>query len=61
MTSTITETPRPHSLTELFVAFTVLAGESLRLKFGVLLHASPEPLDPAKAAPTVNAEMKAWK
>ena len=41
--------------------FTVPAGETLRLKFGVLLHASPEFMDPAKAAPVVSAELKAWK
>lgn len=43
------------------VPFTIPAGESLRMKFGVLLHASPEPLDPAKAAPVVSAELKAWR
>ena len=41
--------------------FTVLAGEPLALKFGVLLHASPEPMDPAKAASVVSAELKAWR
>jgi putative membrane-bound dehydrogenase-like protein len=41
--------------------FTVATGEPLRLKFGVLLHASPEPMNPAKAAPVVSAELKSWK
>lgn len=41
--------------------FTAPAGEPLRLKFGVLLHASPEPMDPVKAASVVSGELKAWK
>jgi hypothetical protein len=41
--------------------FTVPAGEALRLKFGVLLHASPEPMAPAKAASAVSGALEAWK
>ena len=41
--------------------FTVPAGEPLRLKFGVLLHASPEPMAPAEAASAVSGALKAWK
>ena len=41
--------------------FTVPTGETLALKFGVLLHASPECMDPAKAASAVSGELKAWK
>ena len=41
--------------------FTVPTGETLTLKFGVLLHASPEFMDPAKAASAVSGELKAWK
>lgn len=41
--------------------FTVPRGETLRLKFGVLLHASPEPMDAAKSASAVSGELKAWK
>jgi hypothetical protein len=43
------------------VPFTLPAGEPLRMKFGVFLHASPEPMDPAKAAAVVSGELKAWK
>jgi hypothetical protein len=45
------------------VPFIVSAGETLRMKFGVLFRASAaeEPLDPTKAAPAESAEPKAWK
>ncbi len=41
--------------------FTIPAGESLRMKFGILLHSSATPLDAAKAAQAVDVELKAWK
>ncbi len=40
--------------------FNVPAGETLRLKFGVLLHASPEPMAPAQAASAVSGALKKW-
>ncbi len=45
------------------IPFTVPAGESLRLKFGLLLHASPatEPLDPAASASAIAGELTHWK
>lgn len=44
------------------VPFTVPAGESLRLKFGLLLHASPtnQLMDAARAATAIAAEVNAW-
>jgi hypothetical protein len=41
--------------------FTIPAGEPLRMKFGLLLHASPAPLDAAAAAQAAGAELRAWK
>jgi hypothetical protein len=41
--------------------FTIRQGESLRMKFGVLLHTSADPLDLETAASTVQAELKPWK
>jgi hypothetical protein len=45
------------------VAFTVPPGESLVLKFGVLLHSSPanDPLNAAQVAKAVVAELQMWK
>ena len=45
------------------VPFTVPASETLRLKFGVLLHASAveKQFDPSKAAAAVSAALDAWK
>ncbi len=45
------------------IPFTVPAGETWRMKFGLLLHSSPaaKPFDATKAAPVVSAALKAWK
>ena len=45
------------------VPFMVAAGEALRMKFGVLFHASAaeEPLDPKTASPAESAKPKAWE
>lgn len=45
------------------VPFTVPAGETPRLRFGVLFHSSPanKPLDASNAAQAVGAELKGWK
>ena len=54
--------PPPEAKDVPSLPFTVPAGESLRMKFGVLLHSSAagETLDPAAAAPVVSEELKAW-
>ena len=43
------------------IPFTIPAGESLRLKFGLLLHSGTQPLDAVKAATTVATELTDWK
>ena len=43
------------------VPLTIPAGEPLRMKFGILLHSSAAPLDAAKAAEAMQAELQAWK
>lgn len=53
--------PPPESKDVPSIPFTIPQGEAFRLKFGVLFHASTEPLDPTKAADLVDVELKSWK
>lgn len=41
--------------------FTIPQGETLRMKFGVLLHVSKAPMDSKTAANAIDVELKSWK